>query len=205
MGVAASLGIVAAGTVAPIAGALLALAWVRWRHQSWRALGFVTPRSWIATIALGIGLGVALKLLMKSVVMPLAGAPAINPAYQYLAGNLAALAPAIATMVIDAGFAEETFFRGFAFERLGSLLGTSLRAKVLIIAVTSIWFAAMHIPHQGIFGAEQAVVTGAVFGTLYVATGTLWLSMIAHAAFDLAAVAIIYMDLEPAFAQLFFR
>jgi membrane protease YdiL (CAAX protease family) len=107
--------------------------------------------------------------------------------------------------VIGGGFGEEVFFRGFAFERLGKLLGTSPRARMLIVVLTTAWFAAMHIPEQGIYGAEQALITGATFGTLYGATGTLWLPVIAHAAFDVAAVALIYADLELALAQLFFR
>jgi hypothetical protein len=205
MGVAGIVAIIAAGTLTPLGGAVLALAWARWKHIPWRDFGLAAPRSWIVTIALGVGLGVALKLLLKAVVMPLFGAPAMNPAYHYLVGNTPALVPTIAMVVVGGGFGEEVFFRGFAFERLGKLLGTSPRARMLIVALTTAWFAAMHIPEQGIYGAEQALITGATFGTLYGATGTLWLPMIAHAAFDVAAVALIYADLELAVAQLFFR
>ena len=60
---------------------------------------------------------------MKVIVVPLLGAPAINPAYHYLAGNRAALPGMVFTMIV-AGFAEETLFRGFLFERLGKLFGT---------------------------------------------------------------------------------
>ncbi|TMA33009.1 MAG: CPBP family intramembrane metalloprotease, partial [Deltaproteobacteria bacterium] len=56
---------------------------------------------------------------MKAVVMPLFGAPAINPAYHYLAGNTAALPGMILAVIFGAGFGEEIFFRGYLFERLG--------------------------------------------------------------------------------------
>jgi hypothetical protein len=51
----------------------------------------------------------------------------------------------------------------------------------------------------------QAAVVGAVFGTIYAATGRLWFLMFAHAGFDLTAVAIIYADLETRVAHWFFR
>ena len=54
--------------------------------------------------------------------MPLLGAPEINSAYQYLVGNRAALPGQVFTMIVGAGFGEETVFRGFLFERLGKLL-----------------------------------------------------------------------------------
>jgi len=51
----------------------------------------------------------------------------------YLAGNRAALPGAIWMMIVSAGFGEETVFRGFLFERLGKLLGSSRRAKAAIV------------------------------------------------------------------------
>src|SRR5262249_52735098 len=65
-------------------GALLVLLWARASRTPWADLGFVRPRSWWRTTLGGIGLGVAFKLVMKSLVMPLFGAPPINQAYHYL-------------------------------------------------------------------------------------------------------------------------
>jgi len=48
---------------------------------------------------------------MKSVVMPLLGADPINHAFPFLEGNRAALPWALYTMVIGAGFGEETLCR----------------------------------------------------------------------------------------------
>jgi hypothetical protein len=58
---------------------------------------------------------------------------------------------------------------------------------------------------QGLAGMEQAVITGLVFGTIYALTGRLWMLTWAHAAFDIAAVAIIYWNLETRVAHLVFR
>jgi len=204
VGIIAAVLVVGLGPVFEPFGALLAPLWV-WRSRTpWRAIGYVRPRSWFRTIVLGIGLGCLFKLLMKAVVMPLLGAPPINPAFHYLAGNPGALPGMIFTMIAGAGWGEETVFRGFAFERLGKLLGTSSTAKAATVLLTSIWFGLLHYPVQGLAGAEQAAIVGLVFGTIFAITGRLFALMIAHAAFDLTALAIIYWNVETRVAHWFF-
>lgn len=184
--------------------AVLVLVWARLSDTPWRALGFAPPRSWARVVIVGVPLGVALKLVMKALVMPLLAAPALNPRYHYLAGNTAALPWALYAVIVGAGFGEETLFRGFFFERLRTLLGGGRMALVTIVVVTSGLFAVAHYADQGLPGVEQAAVVGLVFGTVYAVTGQLWIPMIAHAAFDVAAVALIYWNWESAVAHLFF-
>jgi membrane protease YdiL (CAAX protease family) len=71
--------------------------------------------------------------------------------------------------------------------------------------MTSGLFAIAHYPDQGLPGMEQAAVTGVVFGTIYALDGRLWLPMVAHAAFDVTALALIYWQWESAVAHLLFR
>jgi membrane protease YdiL (CAAX protease family) len=176
--------------------ALLVLAWA-WRSRTpWRDIGFGRPRSWLLVIVGGIAAGIAFKLLMKALVMPLLGAPPNNAAFQYLVGNSAALPGAIYLMVVVAGFGEEVFFRGFLFERLARLLGAGTLRKAAIVAITALWFGLEHIAFQGAPGFQQATIVGLAFGAWYAATGRLWGLIVAHAAFDLTALAIIYYDLE---------
>jgi uncharacterized protein len=185
--------------------ALLVLAWA-WRSRTpWREIGFARPRSWARTVAVGIALGVALKLVMKAVVMPLLGADPINQAFHYLVGNTAALPAILYAAIVGAGFGEETVFRGYAFERLGKLLGRGRWAKALIVLVTSAWFGLEHYSLQGVAGVQQATIVGLVYGTIFAVTGRLWMLMIAHAAFNITAVAIIYWNLETAVAHLLFE
>jgi membrane protease YdiL (CAAX protease family) len=193
----------AVGAVVVPVGALLVLLWARWSGTPWRAIGYARPGSWVGTVAAGIALGVALKLVMKAVVMPLLGAEPVNQAYQYLAGNRALL-PAAAWAMVMAGFGEETVFRGYLFERLGRLLGSGVGAKAATVALTSGLFGAAHYAGQGVAGVEQGVVVGLVLGTVFAATGRIWLPMVAHAAFDLVALGLIYWGLEEAVAGLVF-
>jgi CAAX protease family protein len=203
VGILAMLVIIVAFT--PAIKAILVLIWA-WRSRTpWREIGYVRPRSWFRSGAMGLGFGAAFKILMKAIVMPLLGAAPINAAYHYLAGNPAALPAMLVAVTVGAGFGEETFFRGYLFERLGKLLGSGKGAKAAIVLLTAVLFALAHLREQGLAGAEQALVTGLVFGGVFAMTGQLFMLMVAHAAFDLTAVAIIYWYAEPAIAHIVFR
>jgi CAAX protease family protein len=149
--------------------------------------------------------GGAFKLLMKMIVMPLLGADPVNHAYHFLAGNRAALPGMIFALIVVAGFGEETVFRGYLFERFGKLFGSSAWAKAIIVLITATWFGAAHYSVQGLAGAEQAAIVGLVFGTIFANSGRIWMLMVAHAAFDLTALAIIYWDMESRVAHLIFK
>jgi CAAX protease family protein len=193
------------GNVVVPVGAVLVLVWVRWSRTPWREIGYVRPRSWPLTLATGIAFGIAFKLLMKAIVMPLLGADPINQTFHYLAGNWAALPAAVYAMIVGAGFGEETVFRGYLFERLGKLFGHGGRAKTWIVLLTAIWFGLAHYSLQGLAGVEQGAIVGLVFGTIMAITGRLWMLIVAHAAFDLTALAMIYWNLESTVAHLIFK
>lgn len=205
VGLLAILVVLAGNALIPPLSAVLALIWARWSRTPWREIGYVQPRRWMASAAIGIAFGVALKLLLKAVVMPLLGAPEINHAYHYLAGNRAAIPVTLWLLIAGAGFGEETIFRGYMFERLGKLLGQGVAAKTAIVLITSTLFALAHYSTQGLPGVEQAAVTGLVFGTIFAITGRIFMLMCAHAAFDLVAYAIIYWGLEMRVAHWVFR
>src|SRR5438270_5979099 len=180
--------------VAPVS-AVLVLVWAQLSRTPWREIGYVRPKSWTRALVIGIVFGVAFKFAMKAIVMPLLGAPPINEAYHFLAGNTAAIPWALYAVILGAGFGEETVFRGWMFERLGKLFGSSVVAKTIIVLITSAWFAADHYAVQGLPGVEQAMITGLTFGTIVAITGSIFLPMVAHTAFDLTALAMIYWNL----------
>ncbi|HEV3243727.1 MAG TPA: CPBP family intramembrane glutamic endopeptidase [Chthoniobacterales bacterium] len=184
--------------------AVLVLVWTKISNTPWREIGYVRPRSWAKTIVIGIILGVALKFTMKALVMPLLGAPPINWAYHFVTGNAAVIPSLVYTMIVVAGFGEETFYRGWMFERLGKLIGQSVAAKIATVAITSVLFASMHYPDQKLPGAEQALVTGLIFGSIFAMTSKIFMLMIAHVAFDLTALWMIYYGLETRIAHLIF-
>ena len=204
LGLLAILVIIASQILAPLS-AVLVLLWAWLSRTPWREIGYVRPRSWVGGLVIGLVFGIAFKLAMKAIVMPLLGADAINPAYHFLAGNAPAAAAFVPLLIVKAGFGEETFFRGYMFERFGKLIGQSFGAKAVTVVVTAFVFGSLHYFDQGLAGMEQAMITGTVFGTIFALTGRLWMLMWAHAAFDVAAVAIIYWNLESAIAHLVFK
>ncbi|MEO6454226.1 MAG: type II CAAX endopeptidase family protein [Ginsengibacter sp.] len=194
--------IVLPGMILLPVGAIFALLWTRFSHTPWRQIGYIRPKSWSLTAVIGLMVGTVLKFFMKAIILPLLGDP-INHTYHFLAGNTAILPTAVLAMLVT-GFAEETVFRGYLFERFGKLFGTGLRATLLILFLTSTLFALGHLYDQGTNGMVQAAITGLVFGSIYSITRNLWLAMIAHAAFDLTVLTIIYLNLESKVAHLLF-
>src|SRR2546427_6213592 len=194
LGILAILVILAGNMIAVPLSALLVLVWTRWSRTPWREIGYVMPRSWIRVAAVGIAFGVAFKFLMKMIVMPLLGADPINQAFHYLAGNRAALPGILFAVIVGAGFGEETVFRGYMFERLGRLFGSGIVAKVAIVLLTAAWFGLAHYSVQGLAGAEQGMIVGLVFGTIFAVTGRIWMLMVAHDAFDVAAVTMRFLN-----------
>jgi membrane protease YdiL (CAAX protease family) len=197
-------GNISLGPIVLPVGGVLVVVWVRLSRTPWREIGYVRPRNWITTVAFGLVFGIALKFLMKAIVMPLLGADPINWAYHSWAGN-AALLPAAIWTCLAAGWGEETAYRGYMFERLGKLFPPGVASKVAIVLITSLWFALGHYFSQGLSGAEQATITGLVFGSVFAFNGRLFMLMCAHAAYDLTALAMIYWNLETRVAHIIFK
>ena len=191
--------------VGNLAGAALVLIWASVSGTRWRDLGFVRPRHGAIDLAIALVAGVLFKILMKAVVMPLLGFGGINSTYHYLAGNTTSLLVTLLWVIVAGGFGEELIWRGFLFERFGAFLGSRAHAKLVIVVVTSILFALAHYWDQGVPGAVQATFTGLVFGATYARIRTIWPVMVAHAAFDVVAVLMIYWNLEEPIAHLLFH
>jgi CAAX protease family protein len=205
LGILAILVILAGNLVFAPLSAILVLLWAQQSGTPLSEIGFVRPKSWARTVLVGIAFGVALKFLMKIIAMPLLGADPINQTYHYLVGNRSALPGMFYAVIIGAGFGEETLFRGFMFERMGRLLGPGARAKTLIVLLTAGLFGLAHYLDQGLPGVQQATIVGLVFGVIFAVTGRIFMLMIAHAAFDLTALAMIYWNLESTVAHLIFK
>jgi uncharacterized protein len=188
-----------------LAGAVLVLIWAGLSGTPWRDLGFVRAPHGAIDLVVAFVAGVLFKILMKALVMPLLGFGAANLTYAFLAGNTVAFIATLLWVIVGGGFGEELIWRGFLFERLRRLLGHGPHAKIAIVVMTSILFAMAHFPDQRLPGAIQAVFTGFVFGATYARIRSIWPVMVAHAAFDVAAVLMIYWNLEEPIGRLFFR
>ncbi len=166
-------------------------------------VGLGRPMDWPRTIVVGISIGLALKLVLKAVVLPALALPAINPTYHYLVGNTRALLQILPVMILVGGVGEEILWRGLLFAVLRSCLRRQRWRSPIVVLVSSVLFAAAHYADQGVPGVIQASFTGTLFGTLYAIRGDIWASVVAHATYDVAAILIIYFDWEVRLAQSF--
>jgi ABC-2 type transport system ATP-binding protein len=123
-----------------------------------------TPMPSVSAAALGVAVGVALFAALART----------RPRFLF--------AP-IALVVAAVGVSEEAIWRGFAVGRITPVAGAAAA-----VAVTSVAFAATHVPLLRVRGAAAQLVTGGAFGTLFVATGSLLACALAHATYNLVAV-----------------
>lgn len=204
-GALAFVAICAASAVFTPAAAALVLLWDRVSRTPWRAIGLVRPGSWLNGLILGIALGLSEKFLLKAIVLPLLGAPPTNAMFGDLSTNPRRALFLVVYVIIGAGFCEELVFRGYLFERLGKLFGQSPAAQGAIVLLSTAFFSGLHY-QQGAAGIENAAICGFIAGVVYILNRyRLFTLMIAHATFDLSAIALIYFKLEVAVSHMFFR
>jgi membrane protease YdiL (CAAX protease family) len=80
---------------------------------------------------------------------------------------------------VTAGIVEETLWRGFLIWYLGQFMPVWAAA-----IISAIGFGVAH-GYQGLANIPRVTLVGAVFASLFVLTGSLWLPIILHAAVDL--------------------
>ena len=90
----------------------------------------------------------------------------------------------LAVLLVVVGASEEVLWRGFALVRLAAASGV-----VPALVLTTAGFAAAHYPALRARGVRIHLLTGAVFATVFVATGSLAGCAAAHALYNLLVVA----------------
>ncbi|MDH4156078.1 MAG: CPBP family glutamic-type intramembrane protease [candidate division Zixibacteria bacterium] len=86
-----------------------------------------------------------------------------------------------------AGFCEESMFRGYLMTRL-RLVG-KMQSWLIPVILSAVAFGACHA-YQGLPGFIVLSVYGAMFGLLYVRSGSIWPCIIAHFLQDFSALFI---------------
>ncbi|MBI1210056.1 MAG: CPBP family intramembrane metalloprotease [Alphaproteobacteria bacterium] len=188
----------------PIA-ALIVLVWAWLSYTPLSEIGLKRPKSWLGALVVGVVVGIGLKLLMKSVLLPYLGAPPTNAAFHSYQGDLRGFLIEVPQLIVLVGFAEELVFRGYLINRLQAVFGTSAVAGIAAVIVSAAIFGPLHYFMQGYWGALQATIIGIVFAGAYLLNGQrLWSLIFAHSAFDIFAFWIIYAGMEENFAHLVF-
>lgn len=93
-------------------------------------------------------------------------------------------------IVFVVGFYEELVFRGFVLGRLRRAIGPGRDQDFAAVVLGSALFALGH-GYQGALGVVQTFVAGIVLSYLYVRTGTIWASVVAHVGIDAVGLILI--------------
>ncbi len=183
---------------------LLILGWIslRLRGLRWRDVGFVRPRSWLRTLAIGSAAGIGLELLALSVTEPLfarlVGTHPDLSDFRPLVGNLGLLFVFLVPMWLLAAFGEEMVYRGYLMNRVAGLSQGRREAWLLSLIVVSAFFGWAHGESQGITGMLQEGFAGLLLGLLYLGCGrTLAVPIVAHGVSNTLAFVLIYLDRYP--------
>lgn len=185
----------------PLLGAVLVVTWLLLTRKPFAEIGLQAPDSWPRVIIWGIVAGLVLKLAVQAVVMPYLGGPMFNSSYQYVQGDLpAAVRESFLTIALTS-FAQEIVYRGFLLNRAQAFYGSGVFMKMLMVLGTAAIFGVLHM-QEGPTGIAQAALLGGLFTAIYFLNGQrLWLLVFMHAAFDIAAVWMIYLGLEEPIAR----
>lgn len=158
--------------------AALILFVLRVEHRPLRSVGFRRPR-WteIATTPLWWFLGMAITLTL---VAPIRDIVDVEPARMITDLPLWVRC----MLVVVAPLTEELFFRGYAIERLAELTGRMWLAAT----ITTVTFAAMHIPYYGFLPGAIRLPVSALLAIRYLRRRSLAPPIALHFAIDLPVV-----------------
>lgn len=154
-------------------------------------------------LAIGLGLGVALRiayLFIAAVVIGASGHVPERGNFEVPAAPLWVILNAVVLVVFVAPLVEELFFRGLVLRATRNRVlrhgGSATRAAVLGVAVSGLGFALLHLYESpdGIFliilGINTLLV-GLANGVITVATGRLGGAIVTHAVFNGIGVALV--------------
>ncbi len=177
------------------------------RGQGWRELGLrplrgmrpmllLLPQALLAFIAI-LGTGVLLSLAANALDIGFMQqhTDAMAKRLGDIKGNVPLYLLWVAIAWISAGFAEETFFRGFLISRLLDAFAPVRFARAWAVGLAALFFGALHMYYQGLRGLVVGSAIGLVLGILFLAyKRNLWPLMIGHAMVDTLAITAHFMD-----------
>ena len=182
---------------------LLILAWIslRLRKLRWRNVGLTRNRSWPATLALGIGVGLLMEAFELFVSQPLlirlTGKRPDFSDFAALRGNLKWTLILIAFAWTLAAFGEEMVWRGYLMNRVADLGKYTRVAWIVSLVAVNMAFGGAH-SDQGITGMMDEGLMGILLGSMYLGTGcNLSVPIIAHGVADTVDILLIFLGKYP--------
>jgi len=160
----------------------------------------VNQWNWVASARLGFERGGALSvgILVAVIVLVVGGAvggiilarketeiPSLGDVQALLPRNRAELRWG-AALSLNAGLVEELLFRLALPAALFGITGSALAA----ILVSLVIFGLLHV-YQGVAGIVGSLIIGTLLMVIYLASGSIWIAILAHALVDLRSLVLI--------------
>ena len=152
---------------AMIAGTIL----LRRRGLSWKELGLRWPENWLKTIGLTLltmVVFIAATQIMQLLADLLFDDVGASGRFDHVEGNLAAYVGIMVLVWTHGSFFEELLFRAFIINRASGFLGGGIKADLVAVLISSIFFGYRHYYYQGMHGALITGAAGFAFASLYI-------------------------------------
>lgn len=182
--------------------ALLVLAWVKIRGETWASFGLIKPQSWLRVGALGVVLFVAVvaysaiaQPAISQAVSAFTGASrdTTTTVFADLKGNLPLLLLLLPFTWLFAAFGEEVFYRGYLMTRFAQFMGESTLAWTIALFAQAAIFGAAHA-YLGPIGMVGAGMLGLINGAATLLwRRNLWPAIIAHGLTDTMGFTLLYL------------
>jgi uncharacterized protein len=163
--------------------------------RDWAAMGFAASRD--SGVATGITIGALAALALRPILVAFSPKAAAGIRKQF--GPLEAMLPRDGRQLfwalivsVFAGVFEEIAYRGYLMAYFGTWLD-----QWGALAASSLLFGLAHL-YQGKWGVPVTALLGALFGWVYLETGSLILPILLHAALDLSAMVTAWIVLRGA-------
>ncbi|MEP3226616.1 MAG: CPBP family intramembrane glutamic endopeptidase [Parasphingorhabdus sp.] len=143
---------------------------LRRRGMSWNDIGLRWPENWLKTAGLTLLTMFLFIVAVKSMELVAeyffenVGA---SGRFDHVEGNLPAYIGIMFLTWTHASFFEELLFRAFVISRTSHFLGGGLKADLIAVVFSSIFFGYRHYYYQGMYGALITGAAGFAFGMLY--------------------------------------
>jgi len=190
-----------AGPASTLSAMVLATYLLYRRGSSWEELGFRYPDHWGTTLGLTLLAMVAFiacTQLMSLFADQYFEDVAAGSRFDHVEGDITAYLTILALVWTHGSFFEELLFRACIISKASTTLGCGLRADLLALCASSVFFGYRHAYYQGIHGALITGAGGFAFGALYLWFGrrNLLPLIFAHGAFNTIGQTFRFLGLE---------
>lgn len=190
-----------AGPASTFSAMIVGTILLRRRGKTWSDLGFRWPESWPKTLGLTL-LSMIVFLAFAQTMSMIADMFFVDigtsDRFAHVEGNLSAYLVIMFFVWTHGSFFEELLFRAFIISHASEAMDGGLRADLLAVLISSIFFGYRHAYYQGWHGALVTGAGGLAFGLLYLWFGrrNILPLILAHGTFNTLGQTFRFLGIE---------